>query len=48
MLRRGVIIRAMNSYGMDCTIRVNAGLPVENERFVQSLGHTLNDLDGSV
>lgn len=48
MLCRGVIIRAMNSYGMDRTIRVNAGLPVENERFVQSLGHTLNDLQGSV
>jgi len=48
MLRRGVIIRAMNSYGMDRTIRVNAGLPVENERFVQSLGRILNDLDGSV
>ena len=45
MLHRGVIIRAMNSYGMERVIRVNAGLPEENERFVQSLGHVLNNLE---
>lgn len=47
MLRQGVIIRAMNSYGMDRTIRINAGLPAENERFVRSLGHVLKNLDVS-
>ncbi len=41
MLRQGVIIRAMNSYGMDRHIRINAGLPEENERFIRTLSHTL-------
>jgi len=44
MLRKGVIVRAMNAYGMDRTIRVNAGLPRENERLVASLGRTLEEL----
>ncbi len=44
MLRQGVIVRAMNSYGMDRYIRINAGLPEENERFIRSLAHTLADL----
>ena len=47
MLRQGVIIRPMNSYGMADTIRVNAGLPEENERFIRALGHTLHELPGS-
>jgi histidinol-phosphate aminotransferase len=42
MLRRGVIIRSMASYGMDRFIRVNAGLPGENERFVRTLSEVLN------
>ncbi len=37
MLREGVIVRSMDSYGLDAYIRVNVGLPVENERFIQSL-----------
>ncbi len=44
MLRRGVIIRSMASYGMDRFIRVNAGLPEENRRFVHTLGQVLADL----
>lgn len=44
MLRQGVIIRAMNSYGMENVIRINAGLPEENERFVRSLRQVLNNL----
>lgn len=48
MLCQGVIVRAMNSYGMDRYIRINAGVPAENERFVKSLSHTLNNLEGSV
>lgn len=47
MLCRGVIVRAMNAYGMDCTIRINAGLPAENERFIQALGETLANLKES-
>jgi histidinol-phosphate aminotransferase len=44
MLRRGVIVRPMNSYGMTRYIRINAGLPEENERFIRALGQTLLEL----
>jgi histidinol-phosphate aminotransferase len=44
MLRRGVIIRPMNSYGMTRYIRINAGLPEENARFIRALGQTLLEL----
>ncbi len=37
MLRRGVIVRSMASYGFPEYIRVNVGLPEENERFVEAL-----------
>jgi histidinol-phosphate aminotransferase len=47
MLRQGVIIRPMNAYGMPSYIRVNAGLPEENERFIKALSHTLKELPGS-
>jgi histidinol-phosphate aminotransferase len=47
MLRQGVIVRAMNSYGMAKYIRVNAGLPEENERFIRALRHTLQELPES-
>lgn len=46
MLRRGVIIRSMASYGMERFIRVNAGLPGENERFVNTLSQVLDSRDG--
>jgi histidinol-phosphate aminotransferase len=42
MLKEGVIIRAMDSYGLEDYIRVNVGLPEENERFVQTLKKVLN------
>ncbi|MEN6440271.1 MAG: histidinol-phosphate transaminase [Syntrophobacter sp.] len=42
MLRQGVIIRSMASYGMDRFIRINAGLPEENERFVGTLKRVLS------
>lgn len=41
MLSRGVIIRSMASYGMNRYIRINAGLPEENERFVRTLSQVL-------
>ncbi len=44
MLCRGVIIRSMASYGMDRFIRINAGLPEENERFVRTLRQVLAEL----
>lgn len=41
MLRQGVIIRAMTSYQLPEYIRVNAGLPAENQRFMQTLKRVL-------
>ncbi len=41
MLREGVIIRAMDAYGYPEHIRVNVGLPQENERFLMALKKVL-------
>jgi histidinol-phosphate aminotransferase len=38
MLKQGVIIRPMDSYGLEDYIRVNVGLPEENSRFIHTLG----------
>ena len=45
MLREGVIIRSMESYGLGDYIRINVGLPEENERFISSLKKVINSLD---
>lgn len=45
MLREGVIIRSMESYGLSEYIRINVGLPEENERFIKSLKKVINSLD---
>lgn len=37
MLRKGVIIRSMKSYGLEDYIRVNVGLPEENRFFLRAL-----------
>lgn len=37
MLKQGIIVRAMDSYGLADYIRINVGLPEENERFIQTL-----------
>jgi len=42
MLKEGVIVRSMESYGLNDYIRVNVGLPEENERFINTLKKTLN------
>lgn len=42
MLRQGVIIRAMDSYGLPNHVRVNVGLPEENERFIRTLKRVLS------
>ncbi len=44
MLRRGVIIRSMASYGMERFIRVNVGLPEENIRFIGALKEVLAEM----
>jgi histidinol-phosphate aminotransferase len=41
MLREGVIIRAMEEYGFPDHIRVNVGLPEENQRFLRALTKVL-------
>ena len=41
MLKQGVIIRAMDSYGLPDHIRVCVGLPEENERFIETLKRVL-------
>jgi histidinol-phosphate aminotransferase len=41
LLKQGVIVRSMNSYGYDTFIRVNAGTKQENSVFVQALKRVL-------
>ena len=41
MLKEGVIVRSMHSYGLDEYIRINVGLPEENERFINTLQKVL-------
>jgi len=41
MLKKGVIIRSMDSYGLPDYIRINVGLPEENERFIMTLRDVL-------
>ena len=45
MLREGVIIRSMESYGLSEYIRINVGLPEENERFIKSLKKVIESLE---
>jgi len=37
MLQEGVIVRSMTSYGYPQYIRINVGLPEENEQFIEAL-----------
>jgi histidinol-phosphate aminotransferase len=41
MLRQGVIVRSMRSYGYPHYIRINVGLPEENRRFIEALQRVL-------
>jgi histidinol-phosphate aminotransferase len=41
MLREGVIIRSMESFGLKDYIRINVGLPEENERFIETFKNVL-------
>ncbi len=42
MLREGVIVRSMESFGLNNYIRINVGLPEENERFIKTLEKILS------
>ncbi len=44
MLRKGVIIRSMDSYGFPTYIRITVGTPRENERFIHSFSEVLNEI----
>jgi histidinol-phosphate aminotransferase len=41
LLRQGVIVRAMDSFGLSDYIRISVGLPDENRRFIEALGRDL-------
>ncbi len=41
LLKQGVIVRAMNAYGFDTCLRVNAGVESENRSFIQALKKVL-------
>ncbi|MBI3601411.1 MAG: histidinol-phosphate transaminase [Candidatus Omnitrophica bacterium] len=41
LLRKGVIIRDMNVWGLKGFIRVSIGTPLENKRFIQTLGEII-------
>ena len=45
MLKEGVIVRSMDSYGLGDYIRINVGLPEENERFIITLKKVINSLE---
>ena len=45
MLREGVIIRSMDSYGLPGYIRINVGLQEENKRFIKTLKKVLRQQD---
>ncbi|MEW5736602.1 MAG: histidinol-phosphate transaminase [Thermodesulfobacteriota bacterium] len=45
LLRRGVIVRALTSYGFPQCIRVSVGLAEENQRFVAALADVLKEMD---
>lgn len=41
MLKQGVIVRSMSSYGLPQYIRINAGLPDENAQFIEAFKQVL-------
>jgi histidinol-phosphate aminotransferase len=43
-LRWGVIVRAMSAYGFPTFIRINVGLPEENQRFLEALDRVMAEL----
>jgi histidinol-phosphate aminotransferase len=48
MLREGVIIRCMDSWGMESYIRINVGLPEENQRCIKVLKRVLGRKETSI
>ena len=46
LLRRGVIVRPMESYGLPEYIRVTVGLPEENKRFLETFRAVMGEVGG--
>ena len=46
LLRKGVIVRPMESYGLPDYIRVTVGLPEENRRFLETFKAVMGELGG--
>jgi histidinol-phosphate aminotransferase len=44
MLRQGVIVRSMQAYGYPEYIRITVGRPEENQRFIEALAKSLQEL----
>jgi histidinol-phosphate aminotransferase len=47
LLSRGVIVRAMNAYGLNKYIRVSVGRPEENKRFIEEFKEVMEELGKS-
>lgn len=45
LLRKGVITRAMDSYGLDNYLRISIGLPEENRIFIEKLSEVLREME---
>ena len=44
MLRKGVIIRSMDSYGFPTYVRITVGTPEENQKFLQAFSRVLEEI----
>ena len=44
MLRKGIIIRSMDSYGFSTFIRLTIGTPQENNAFLDAFSRTLDEI----
>ncbi|MBD3425669.1 MAG: histidinol-phosphate transaminase [Candidatus Omnitrophica bacterium] len=44
LLKKGVIIREMSSWGLDTCVRVNVGLPEENDKFLSVFEEAINEI----
>ena len=42
LLKRGVIVRPVDNYGLPEWLRVSIGLPDENQRFIEALNEALS------
>jgi histidinol-phosphate aminotransferase len=47
LLKEGVIVRPMQSFGMETALRVTVGTPEENRRFVRALKKVLVEAKGA-